>query len=95
MKYNIKYKKIGSWFWTTKTVTGHGLDFADDIIFQQNVIVQKIRKPLDAMILYFDDGVKIERIPEWSKYTYKLDKDWKLAQKKQMDDEAGVDSKVK
>ena len=45
------------------------------------------------MILYFQDG-SIERIPEWSKYHFKLGVDWKLALKQQMEKEINQEVKV-
>lgn len=93
MKYKFKYKHKNSFFWKSKNVIGHGVDFIEEIIFQKNEIVQKTRKPIDAMILYFEDRT-VYRIPEWSKYEMKLGVDWKLVQKKQMDTEAGIDVKV-
>lgn len=93
MIYKIKYKHKNSWFWKCKTVTGHGLDFIEETFINGNTITNKIRKPLDAMILYFQDG-SIERICEWSKYDFKLGVDWKLALKQQMEKEINQEVKV-
>jgi hypothetical protein len=75
------------------TIKGHGLDFIDEKIFQDGKVIQINRKPLDAMIFYFEDGT-IDRIPEWSKYFYKLGADWELAQKKSIEKEIGKEIKT-
>lgn len=95
MIYKIKYKHKDSWFWKCKTIIGHGLDFIEEITFYQNSnsITNKIRKPLDAMIFYFQDG-SVERICQWSNYDYKLGLDWKLALKQQMEKEINQEIKV-
>lgn len=88
--YKIKYKHKNWFFWKTKIVVGHGLDFTDDLNIDpsNNRIINKIRKNIDAMIFYFEDG-SVERVPEWSKYQMKLGIDWKLSLNEQMEKETG------
>lgn len=33
MKYKFKFRRIGSWFWTTKTVVGHSVDRDTDRLY--------------------------------------------------------------
>lgn len=96
MTYNFKYKHKKDFFWKTKKVIGHGIDYLEEftIDLKTNSYTNKIRKPIDAMILYFEDG-GIERIPEWSNYFLKLGVDWKLAIKSKMEQESGVEVKLK
>lgn len=91
--YIFRYKHKNSLFWKSKKVIGHGLDFIEEIFFTNNSITNKIRKPLDSMILYFEDG-SIERICEWSKYNFKLGLDWKLALKNKMEQEINKEVRV-
>jgi len=96
MIYNFKYKHKNSWFWKTKKVVGHGVDYLEELIIdvKTNSTTNKIRKPIDAMILYFENG-GIERIPDWSNYFLKLDLDWKLALKNRLEEESSIDLKLK
>ena len=48
----------------------------------------------NCMTLYKEDG-GIETIPDWSKYSLRLEADWVLAVKKNMDNSSGMDIKVK
>ena len=96
MIYNFKYKHKNSWFWKTKKVVGHGIDYLEELMVdvKTNSTTNKIRKPIDAMVLYFEDG-GIERIPEWSNYFLKLGSDWKLALKNRLEEECNVEVKLK
>lgn len=96
MIYNFKYKHKNSWFWKTKKVVGHGIDYLEELMVdvKTNSTTNKIRKPIDAMVLYFEDG-GIERIPEWSNYFLKLGSDWKLALKNRLEEESNVEVKLK
>lgn len=96
MTYNFKYKHKNSWFWKTKKVVGHGIDYLEELTVdvKTNSTTNKIRKPVDSMILYFEDG-GIERIPEWSSYFFKLGSDWKLALKNRLEEESSIDLKLK
>ena len=78
MKYKFKYRHKNSFFWKSKEVIGHGVDFVEESIIQDDKMVQKTRKPIDAMILYFEDG-SVERICNWQNYNMRLGSDWKLA----------------
>lgn len=95
MSYNFKYKHKNSFFWKTKKVVGHGVDYLEEINIDMrtNSYTNKIRKPIDAMVLYFEDG-SIERIPEWSNYYMKLGSDWALVIKNKMEKESGVNIKL-
>lgn len=94
MKYKFTYKKIGSFFWKIKTVIGHGIDFAEEVQYDAaNRIAYKLRKPLDAMLLYFEDG-SVERIAQWSSYNMKLGTDWKIALKEKMEQETNQNVKL-
>lgn len=96
MNYKFKYKHKKDWFWKTKLVVGHGIDYLEEITIdpKTNLITNKIRKPIDSMILYFENG-GIERIPEWSSYFLKLDVDWKLVIKNKMEQESGIEVKLR
>jgi len=48
----------------------------------------------NSMTLYYEDG-GIKTIPDWSKYALRLKADWVLAVKKNMDNQTGMDIKVK
>jgi len=50
-------------------------------------------KEIDKLIIFKKDG-SIEEIPEWSKCYVKLDTDFILAQKKDMEKESGIDIKL-
>lgn len=90
MKYKIRYRKVGSLFWKEDYVVGHGLDFIEEYIYNSNrQLVQVVRRTLDAMILYYEDG-GIKRIPNWSQYEMVLGSDWKLAYKTKMEKESGA-----
>lgn len=88
MKYKFKFKHKHSLFWKTRFVIGHGIDFVEEHEFENGKIKKTTRKPIDAMILYYEDG-GVERIPDWSKYYMKLGSDWKLALKEKMEKEIG------
>ena len=96
MTYNFKYKHKNSFFWKTKKVIGHGIDYLEDLAIdpKTNSITNKIRKSIDSMIIYFEDG-GIEKIPEWSKYNLRLGVDWKLFVKSKMEQESGQEIKLK
>lgn len=92
--YNFKYKYKNSWFWKNKKVIGHGVDYVEELYYDSNnKIVNKIKKPLDAMIIYLTDG-GVERIPNWSNYFLKLDSDWQLFLKNKMEQESGIEIKL-
>ncbi len=44
MKYKFKYKRIGNWFWTTKTVTGHGVEDNRLILYFKDLTLLEIPK---------------------------------------------------
>lgn len=46
------------------------------------------------MSLYYEDG-GIKTIPSWSKYSLRLKQDWVLAVKKNMEQQTGMDIKVR
>ena len=96
MTYKFKYKHKKSIFWTTKNIIGHGIDFLEDLAIdpKTNNIINKVRKPIDSMIIYFEDG-GIEKIPEWSSYQLKLGTDWKLFIKNKMEQESGQQIQLK
>lgn len=52
------------------------------------VVGHKILNDLDRADLFFEDG-SIYSISQWSKCDLKLEKDWVLALKKQMEKESG------
>lgn len=94
MKYKFKYKYKNSFFWKTKDVIGHSLEYYDEKIFNgRNELVQVNRHPQNVMVLYYEDG-SIERISEWDKCDMKLGIDWKLAIQRQMEKEVGQDVKL-
>lgn len=88
--YKIKFRKIGSLFWKSRDVIAHIKEQAPDDLVDPNskLIIQRNLRYIDAIIFEFEDGT-IERIPEWSKYEYKLGLDWKEFHRKQMELEAG------
>lgn len=90
-KYKFKYKKHYSPFWKTQEVIGHSLEYIDDTILDENNnIVQKIKKPQNAMILYLEDG-SIKRISKWDSYDLYLGLDWVIITKNAMKKESGQD----
>lgn len=94
MKYKFKYKKKGSFFWKSKEVIGHSIEYYDDTIFNsKKEIIQINKKPQNAMILYYEDG-SIERISNWNNYDLRLEKDWVLVTKQSMEKEIGQDIRL-
>lgn len=94
MKYKFKYKKSNSFFWKTKNVIGHSLEYFDEkILNSKGELLQVNKHPQNSMVLYFEDG-SLERIGEWDKYDLKLGVDWKLSVKNQMEKEVGQDIKL-
>lgn len=95
MKYKFKYKHKKNFFWKSKNVIGHSIEYFDEKIFNtKNELIQINRRPQNCMILYYEDG-SLERISEWDKYDMKLGIDWKIAVQKQMESEIGQDVKLK
>lgn len=88
-RYKFKYRKSYFPFWKTKEVIGHSIEYVEDSILDPNGnTVQKIKKPQDAMILYYENG-SIERIGNWSSYDLFLGIDWVLVTKDSMQREVG------
>lgn len=94
MKYKFNYKHKNSFLWKSKEVVGHSLEYYNDkILDSNNKLLQVISKPQNAMVLYYENG-SIERIANWNEYDLKLNTDWVLATKKQMENEISQDVKV-
>lgn len=64
-------------------------------LWQKRVVSGHVfSKELDKMVLHLPDS-RVEEIPEWSKCYVKLGQDFFLAQKEAMENESGVDVKLK
>lgn len=63
--------------------------------FWKKIIVtgHSYQKELDKMVFFKKDG-SIQEVPLWSKYHVKLGPDFLIAQKKQIEQETGVDVKL-
>jgi hypothetical protein len=57
------------------------------------VVGHKYESAQDAMTLFKEDG-GLETIPFWSKCSLKLERDWVLAVKTNLEKESGVDVKL-
>jgi hypothetical protein len=57
-------------------------------------IGHKYYSDMNRMDIFFENG-SIKSIPNWSSCYLKLDTDWVLFTKKQMEDESGQDIKLK
>ncbi len=44
MKYKFKYKRMGKWFWTTWTVTGHGVNDNRLILYFDDLTLLEVPK---------------------------------------------------
>lgn len=42
MEYKFKYRRIGSWLWTTKKVVGHGVENNRVILYSKNLSIHEI-----------------------------------------------------
>lgn len=88
-RYKFKYKKSYSPFWISKEVIGHGIEFVNDSIYdEKGNLLQQIKKPLNSMVLYFEDG-SIFKIAKWDTYDLYLGLDWVLATKSSLENQAG------
>ena len=93
-KYKFKYKKSYSPFWKTKEVIGHSLEYVEDsILDDKGNLLQRIKKPQNAMVLYLENGA-IERIANWDSYDLSLGIDWVFVTKEAMERESGQDIKL-
>jgi len=90
-RYKFKYKKHYSPLWRTELVIGHSIEYIEDsILDEKGIVVQRIKKPQNSMILYLEDG-SIKRIAQWDTYDLFLGIDWVLVTKDSMKKEAGQD----
>ena len=55
MKYKFKYKRIGSWFWSSKLVIGHGVDRNRLILYFEDLSLLEVPKFDDLEILLGTD----------------------------------------
>ncbi len=85
MKYVIKYRKKGSWFWKKEEIIYHYRDFLIETVYdgrmEEKVISKQISKPVDAMFFVYEDK-SYKRIPNWSNYEVILGDDCNEAMKK-------------
>lgn len=44
MEYKIKYKRIGSWFWTTKTIIGSGVKDNRLNLYYKDLTLEEVPK---------------------------------------------------
>jgi hypothetical protein len=96
LTYKFKYKRLGSFFWKTYVVKGHGLEFVEEQAYNEMVgkFTKYMSKPNNAMVVYLPDN-SIVRIPKWDECQLKLGSDWALAQKNAMEQEIGQPIQLK